>query len=84
MVDGLGVTGVEGRLTMSVHWAPRQYFCVLGPYRIACEMAMRILRDNRDCLLSVLDSFVHDPLVEWEDEKRKLVSIFCKEGMDAL
>jgi hypothetical protein len=23
--------------------------------------------------MSVLDAFVHDPLVEWEDEKRKLV-----------
>ena len=26
--------------------------------------------------MSVLDAFVHDPLVEWEDEKRKLVSSF--------
>ena len=24
--------------------------------------------------MSVLDAFIHDPLVEWEDEKRKLVS----------
>jgi serine/threonine-protein kinase ATR len=23
--------------------------------------------------MSVLDAFIHDPLVEWEDEKRKLV-----------
>jgi hypothetical protein len=26
--------------------------------------------------MSVLDAFIHDPLVEWEDEKRKLVSSF--------
>lgn len=37
---------------------------------------MQLLRDNKDTLMSVLDAFVHDPLVEWEDEKRKLVSSF--------
>ena len=26
--------------------------------------------------MNVLDAFLHDPLVEWEDEKRKLVSEF--------
>ncbi|PCH40938.1 hypothetical protein WOLCODRAFT_69995 [Wolfiporia cocos MD-104 SS10] len=55
IVDGFGVTGVE------------------GPYRLACEVTMQLLRDNRDTLMSVLDAFVHDPLVEWEDEKRKKV-----------
>lgn len=34
---------------------------------------MQLLRDNKDSLMSVLDAFVHDPLVEWEDEKRKMV-----------
>ncbi|EIW76220.1 hypothetical protein CONPUDRAFT_158248 [Coniophora puteana RWD-64-598 SS2] len=54
LVDGLGVTGVE------------------GVFRIACEVTMRLLRDNKDSLMSVLDAFIHDPLVEWEDEKRKM------------
>lgn len=35
---------------------------------------MQLLRDNKDALMSVLDAFVHDPLVEWEDEKRRMVS----------
>ena len=26
--------------------------------------------------MNVLEAFLHDPLVEWEDEKRKLVSRF--------
>lgn len=56
MIDGLGVTGVE------------------GVFRIACEITMELLRDNKDSLMSVLDAFIHDPLVEWEDEKRKMVS----------
>ncbi|EAU84196.2 atypical/PIKK/ATR protein kinase [Coprinopsis cinerea okayama7 len=53
IVDGLGVTGVEGM------------------FRIACELTMDLLRNNMDSLMSVLDAFIHDPLVEWEDEKRK-------------
>jgi len=31
---------------------------------------MQILRQNKDALMSVLEAFVHDPLVEWEDERR--------------
>ncbi|KIJ20461.1 hypothetical protein PAXINDRAFT_174826 [Paxillus involutus ATCC 200175] len=54
MIDGLGVTGVE------------------GVFRTACEVTMQLLRDNKDSLMSVLDAFIHDPLVEWEDEKRKM------------
>ena len=35
---------------------------------------MGLLRENQDTLMTVLDPFIHDPLVEWEDEKRKIVS----------
>lgn len=49
---------------------------VEGVFRIACEVTMQLLRDNKDSLMSVLDAFIHDPLVEWEDEKRKLVRYF--------
>ena len=58
IVDGLGITGVE------------------GVYRIACEITMQLLRDNKDCLMSVLDAFIHDPLVEWEDEQRRQVGVY--------
>lgn len=34
---------------------------------------MQLLRSNGDCLMSILEAFIHDPLVEWEDEKRKKV-----------
>lgn len=47
---------------------------VEGVFRTACEVTMQLLRDNRDSLMSVLDAFVHDPLVEWEEEKLKQVS----------
>ncbi|KAJ4486427.1 latcripin-1 [Lentinula lateritia] len=45
---------------------------VEGVFRTACEVTMQLLRDNKDSLMSVLDAFVHDPLVEWEEEKMKL------------
>jgi hypothetical protein len=43
---------------------------------------MRILRENKDSLMSVLEAFIHDPLVEWENDKRKLVSRLS--GIDLL
>ena len=46
-----------------------------GFYRISCEVTMKILRDNKDSIMSVLDAFIHDPLVEWEEDKRNLVRI---------
>lgn len=45
---------------------------VEGVFRNACEVTLQLLRDNKDSLMNVLDAFIHDPLVEWEDEKRKL------------
>ncbi|ORX38472.1 hypothetical protein BD324DRAFT_641616 [Kockovaella imperatae] len=38
---------------------------VEGVFRKAAEIALAILRDNTDALMSVLEAFAHDPLVEW-------------------
>lgn len=51
---------------------------VEGVFRKAAEITMQLLRDNKDVLMSVLDAFIHDPLVEWEDEKRKMVGVKLK------
>ncbi|XP_062515326.1 serine/threonine-protein kinase ATR-like [Corticium candelabrum] len=40
-----------------------------GLFRKACEVTLRVLRDQRDPLLSVLKTLIHDPLVEWEKGK---------------
>lgn len=37
-----------------------------GVFRGSCEHTMRVLRNEREVLLSVLEAFVHDPLVEWK------------------
>ncbi|KAJ2060643.1 hypothetical protein GGI17_003611 [Coemansia sp. S146] len=36
-----------------------------GTFRKTCEMTLSVLREHRDGLMSVLESFLHDPLVEW-------------------
>jgi serine/threonine-protein kinase ATR len=43
-----------------------------GVFRISCELTLQLLQDNKDSLMSVLDAFIHDPLVEWEEEKNRL------------
>ena len=47
---------------------------VEGVFRIACELTMQLLRDNQECLMTVLEAFIHDPLVEWQDELRDRVN----------
>lgn len=32
---------------------------------------MTILRQNKDSLMSVLEAFLHDPVVDWEEAKRR-------------
>jgi len=41
-----------------------------GVYRSTAEVALGILRENRDMLMNVLESFVVDPLVEWTRVKQ--------------
>ncbi|KAJ8613415.1 hypothetical protein CTAYLR_002279 [Chrysophaeum taylorii] len=38
---------------------------VEGTFRSSCERVMRVLRHNRDSLLSMLEAFIHDPLISW-------------------
>ena len=42
---------------------------VEGMFRRSCEETMRVLRLNKDALMSVLETFVHDPLLEWKGKK---------------
>ena len=48
------------------------YVCILqgptgyeGVYRRACETTLRVMRNQSDPLMSVLKTFIYDPLVEW-------------------
>ena len=42
---------------------------VEGPFRIACELALSVMRNEKDVLMSMLRPFVFDPLVDWAKEK---------------
>jgi serine/threonine-protein kinase ATR len=41
---------------------------VEGTFKKTCELTMSILRANQETLKTVLSTFVHDPLVEWDDK----------------
>lgn len=36
-----------------------------GSYRITCEAVMRVIRENKESLMAVLEAFIHDPLLTW-------------------
>eukprot|EP00727_Mastigamoeba_balamuthi_P000853 m51a1_g10765 putative protein atypical group (2524) ;mRNA; r:20614-29506 len=36
-----------------------------GNFRFTCEKVMRLLRENKDSLMAVLEAFVYDPLINW-------------------
>ncbi|CAH1797711.1 unnamed protein product [Owenia fusiformis] len=42
-----------------------------GLFRRACEVTMRVMRDQMDPLMSVLKTFIFDPLVEWAGKPTK-------------
>jgi len=37
-----------------------------GTFRATCERVMALLRKNKDTLLTVLETFVYDPLITWK------------------
>ena len=43
---------------------------VEGPYRISCEVALAVMRRERDVLMSMLRPFVFDPLLDWTKGSR--------------
>jgi serine/threonine-protein kinase ATR len=49
---------------------------VEGPFRKACEVILTLLRDHSEDLMIVLDTFLHDPLIEWKSKKVPLALHF--------
>lgn len=41
-----------------------------GPFRRCSEIVMRLLRQNEESLMTVVETFLHDPLVEWLTVKK--------------
>ncbi|SHO77966.1 Similar to S.cerevisiae protein TOR1 (PIK-related protein kinase and rapamycin target) [Malassezia sympodialis ATCC 42132] len=38
---------------------------IQGTFKVTAENTMRVLRDNRESVLALLEAFVHDPLISW-------------------
>ncbi|XP_012554042.1 serine/threonine-protein kinase mTOR isoform X1 [Hydra vulgaris] len=37
-----------------------------GNYKMTCESVMKVLHENKDSLMAVLEAFVYDPLLNWK------------------
>lgn len=38
---------------------------IQGSFKNTCEITMKVVRDNEDSLMAVLEAFVYDPLISW-------------------
>jgi phosphatidylinositol kinase/protein kinase (PI-3 family) len=66
MVEAMGVNGTEGESNVICHLYPGHgVLTTPGVFRNAAEISLEILRTNSESLMTVLEAFVHDPLVEW-------------------
>lgn len=36
-----------------------------GSFKLSSEAVMRVIRDNKESLMAVLEAFIHDPLMNW-------------------
>ena len=55
---------VPFRLTRMLTYA-MEVSNIEGSFRTTCENVMRVLRDNKESLMAVLEAFIHDPLLTW-------------------
>lgn len=55
---------VPFRLTRMLTYA-MEVSGIEGTFRITCEHVMRVLRDNKESLMAILEAFAYDPLINW-------------------
>lgn len=55
---------VPFRLTRMLTYA-MEVSGIEGSFRITCENVMKVLRDNKDSLMAILEAFAFDPLINW-------------------
>ncbi len=36
-----------------------------GNFRTTCEAVMKVMRENKESMMAVLEAFVYDPLINW-------------------
>lgn len=55
---------VPFRLTRMLNYA-MEVSGIEGSFRITCEHVMRVLRENKESLMAILEAFAYDPLINW-------------------
>ncbi|KAI9151477.1 Serine/threonine-protein kinase tor2 [Paramyrothecium foliicola] len=55
---------VPFRLTRMLTYA-MEVSNIEGSFRITCEHVMKVLRENKESVMAVLEAFIHDPLLTW-------------------
>ncbi|KAI0469145.1 TOR kinase [Xylaria cf. heliscus] len=63
---------VPFRLTRMLTYA-MEVSNIEGSFRITCEHVMRVLRENKESVMAVLEAFIHDPLLTWRLTNRASV-----------
>ncbi|KAF2097118.1 FAT-domain-containing protein [Rhizodiscina lignyota] len=61
---------VPFRLTRMLTYA-MEVSNIEGSYRTTCEHVMRVLRQNKESVMAVLEAFIHDPLLTWRLNNRE-------------
>lgn len=51
-----------------------------GAFRLSCEQVMKILRARRETLLTLLEAFVYDPLLDWTGHDTGIIASFYGGG----
>eukprot|EP00833_Pecoramyces_ruminatium_P010172 jgi/Orpsp1_1/1184204/evm.model.c7180000088471.1 len=61
---------VPFRLTQNLQTALGVYG-IEGPFRIACEHVLSVLRNNKEILMTILEAFIYDPLIDWSNDYKR-------------
>lgn len=74
MIDAFGAYGYNGELRpiLSMSYSNRLtngWLLQPGPFRKTCELTLGLLRQNEDSLMTILETFLHDPTTDFIGKK---------------
>jgi hypothetical protein len=53
----------------------------LGPFRRTCEITLGLLRQNEDALMTILETFLHDPTTDFIGKRVRLIYFKARESL---
>lgn len=65
MIDAFGAYGYNGTSRHIVRLTLTLILRCIGPFRRTCEITLSLLRQNEDALMTVLETFLHDPTTDF-------------------